>query len=246
MPNQHQPVARVVGIYRFLVKSMAAERLDQVKIGWHGLEGDRRFAFFDKHDKSGLPWLSARECPQLILYKPVLVDAANGGASAIQVRTPSGQSLLLEDHELREQVQQLSNRELGLMQLWRGAFDSMAISLISQNSIRAVSSQLACDLEVERFRANLIIDVFGDHLFPEDRWLGELLVLGDRDNSARLRVNRKDPRCTIVNLAPGLAESNPAILAEIGRTRKNCLGVYATTERPGSVELGDVLYIVKR
>ena len=36
-------VGRVVGLWRYPVKSMAAEPLTEVEVGWHGLAGDRRW-----------------------------------------------------------------------------------------------------------------------------------------------------------------------------------------------------------
>ncbi len=38
-------VGRLVGLWRYPVKSMGAEALDEVEVSWHGLAGDRRWAF---------------------------------------------------------------------------------------------------------------------------------------------------------------------------------------------------------
>ena len=38
-------VGRVVALWRYPVKSMAAERSTEADVGWHGLAGDRRWAF---------------------------------------------------------------------------------------------------------------------------------------------------------------------------------------------------------
>jgi hypothetical protein len=42
-----------------------------------------------------------------------------------------------------------------------------------------------------------------------------------------------------------LADQNPAVLKEIVAKRKNQLGVYGTTERPGTIEVGDTVLIAK-
>src|SRR4051794_8227570 len=39
-------VGRVAALWRYPVKSMAAEPLESVDVAWHGLVGDRRWAFF--------------------------------------------------------------------------------------------------------------------------------------------------------------------------------------------------------
>nr|MBA3301410.1 MOSC N-terminal beta barrel domain-containing protein [Thermoleophilaceae bacterium] len=55
-------VGQVAGLWRYPVKSMGAEALDQAEVSWHGLEGDRRFAFI-RHglERSNFPWLTIRE-----------------------------------------------------------------------------------------------------------------------------------------------------------------------------------------
>lgn len=121
----------------------------------------------------------------------------------------------------------------------------MDISLVSEASIAAVGHPLALALNIARFRPNLMVEAFDSRPFPEDRWLKELIVFGDRPDAARLRVNRKTLRCMVINIDPETGQQNPAILKEVVKTRKNQVGVYATTERPGSVQVGDTIYLVK-
>jgi uncharacterized protein YcbX len=40
-----QPVGFVRQLFHYPVKSIAGEALEQAQIGWHGVAGDRRFAF---------------------------------------------------------------------------------------------------------------------------------------------------------------------------------------------------------
>jgi len=245
MAKEYKEVGRVAQIYRYPVKSMAGEYVEETKIGWHGLAGDRRFAFARVGDKTGLPWLSARELPELILYKARFADPSNIESSPISVMTPTGQVLKLDSDDLLNQIACSYGKPVQLMQLWRGTYDSMDISLISQASIHAVSVQVGHELEVQRFRPNFVVETFDGKPYPEDRWVGELLVFGDRDNSARIRANRKDIRCMVVNLDLKTAQQDPAILKEIVRSRKNLLGIYGTIERPGTVRVGDVIRMLK-
>ena len=50
---------------------MAGVATDSAFLGWHGLQGDRRFAFRRLNEKSDFPWLSASKLPELVLYQPV-------------------------------------------------------------------------------------------------------------------------------------------------------------------------------
>src|SRR5205085_6115732 len=63
-------LGHVEAIFRYPVKSMRGERLQVAKLGWHGLEGDRRLAFRRMDDRSGFPWLSASTLPDLLLFAP--------------------------------------------------------------------------------------------------------------------------------------------------------------------------------
>ncbi len=84
-------VGRIAGVWRYPIKSMAAEPLETVDVSWHGLAGDRRWAFIrDGLVRSGFPWLTIRERPDMRHYRPRLVDPARADLSPTIVRTPAG------------------------------------------------------------------------------------------------------------------------------------------------------------
>jgi len=246
MKPGYRAVGTVREIWRYPVKSMAGEPVEAAKIGWNGLGGDRRYAFNRVGNRSGLPFLSAREMPELILYRPAFLNAADPDHSGIDVTTPAGPSLDLYAAELRAELEALHGGPLEVISLWRGAYDAMPVSLITTNSMAMTGEALGKTLQSSRFRPNLVIEAMEAKAFPEDRWIGELLVFGEDDDAARLRVNRKDLRCTVVNLNPLTAAADADVLAHVVRTRKNFLGAYGTTERPGKAKAGDIVYIDER
>ena len=84
-------VGRVVSLFRYPVKSMAAQVLDEVDVSWEGLAGDRRWAFIQAgHERSGFPWLTVRELPVMWKYRPSFVDPLRPDNSPTMVRTPAG------------------------------------------------------------------------------------------------------------------------------------------------------------
>jgi len=87
-------VGKIQAIFRYPVKSMAGEQIDVASLGWHGLDGDRRFAVRRVNDPSSFPWLSASRLPELLLFKPL-------NTSPALVRTPEGRELDLQGEELR-------------------------------------------------------------------------------------------------------------------------------------------------
>src|SRR6185295_6201286 len=97
-------LGRISALFRYPVKSMAGESLDVARLSWHGIEGDRRFAFRRLTDKSGFPWLSASNLPQLLIYKPFGLDSKTGEPLPTHVRTPDGEEYELRSDELRAEV----------------------------------------------------------------------------------------------------------------------------------------------
>ena len=84
-------VGTVIGLWRYPVKSMAAEALDEVEVGWAGFAGDRRWAFVRGDvPRSGFPWMTIRERADMGHYRPSFADPSRPDASRTLVRTPAG------------------------------------------------------------------------------------------------------------------------------------------------------------
>jgi uncharacterized protein YcbX len=222
----------VVGVWRYPVKSMAAEALGEVDASWHGLAGDRRWAFVrDGVVRSGFPWLTIRERPHMGLYRPSFVDPGRPDASRTVVRTPTGEEIDVVDPALAAEL----GDGVRVIKQDRGIFDTMPLSLITTQTVAGLAALVGRELDVRRFRPNLLVEAAGDAAFPEDEWVGSLLGIG----GMRMRVDRRDERCVLVNVDPATTERDPAILRAIARQRQACLGVYGSTVEPGRVAVGD-------
>ncbi len=46
-------IGRIEAIFHYPVKSMRGQPVDDAVLGWHGLEGDRRFAFRRLDERGG-------------------------------------------------------------------------------------------------------------------------------------------------------------------------------------------------
>ncbi len=81
-------VGRVAGLWRYPVKSMGLEALAEVEVSWHGLAGDRRWAFVQNRlTHSGFPWLTLRERNDMSHYRPMFVEPTQPDKSPTLVRT---------------------------------------------------------------------------------------------------------------------------------------------------------------
>lgn len=229
-------VGRVAALWRYPVKSMAAESLEQVEVSWHGLVGDRRWAFIrDGLVRSDFPWLTIRERPELRHYRPSFLEPGRPDDSPTMVRTPAGDEHDVTDPalaaELGDSVRVIKQR--------RGVFDTMPLALITTQTIAGLGAVVDRELDVQRFRPNLLVEAAGDAPFPEDAWVGCVLRIGN----VRMRVDQRDKRCVMVNVDPATSERDPAILRAIARERHACLGVYGSTVEPGRVAVGDPVII---
>ena len=63
-------IGKVESLWRYPVKSMRGEQLEQSYLGFSGVYGDRLYAFRDKSAPEGFPFLTGREQEQLLLYQP--------------------------------------------------------------------------------------------------------------------------------------------------------------------------------
>jgi MOSC domain-containing protein len=248
-------LGRISAIFRYPIKSMAGELLDAARLGWHGVEGDRRLAFRRLTDKSGFPWLTASKLPQLLLYKPFGRDYKPFGRDSqtaepfpTHVRTPDGKEYELRGDELREEVSRRFGSDVELMNLKHGIFDEAPISVISLSTVHGVAreSGRGIDLcDIRRFRPNVVIETNSAEPFEEDRWVGRTLIFGEGNGAAALtpaiRVTMRDERCVMVNLDPDTAVQDSEVMKTVVRLNENYAGVYGTVVRAGELRVGQVV-----
>lgn len=236
-PRNGRPVGRVVGLWRYPVKSMAGEALPEVDVGWHGLAGDRRWAFIRSGVvQSGFPWLTIRERNDLGHYRPSFVKPDRPDKSPTVVRTPSGATFDVADPAL---AAELYPKEVRAIRQSRGVFDTFPLSVITTQTIGRLAEMVGARLEVQRFRPNILVEADDDEPFAEDSWVGCVLRIG----GMRMRVDKRDGRCVVITIDPVTTERNPAILRAVAGERQGCLGVYGTTVEPGVVAIDDPVVI---
>jgi uncharacterized protein YcbX len=228
-------VARVAELRRYPVKSMAAEPLEYVALGWHGFEGDRRWAFVRPGlERSDFPWLTMRERAEMGDYRPRFADPSRPDDSRTIVGTPRGEDFDVADPTLAAAL----GDGVRVIKQNRGSFDIAPVSLISAATVQAISQAAEVAPDVRRFRPNIVVDV-GHEPYDEDAWVGQVLHIGE----AAIRVDQRDKRCVMVDVDPETSRRRPGVLRTIARRRSACLGVYGTTVTPGRIRVGDPVYL---
>ena len=229
-------VGRIEAIWRYPIKSMAAEPLSTTHVSWQGLAGDRRWAFVREGlERSSFPWLTLRQRPDLNLFRPTLVDLEDPENSLARVVTPAGETLDVTDPRLAHQLWPEGAR---VIRQSRGVFDTFPLSVITRQSIQQLAELVGEDLDVQRFRPNLLVDSEGGS-FPEDGWVGSVLQVG----GVRMRIDKRDGRCAVITIDPETGARSPEILRAVAAERDGCMGVYGTTVEPGAISVGDEVWI---
>jgi uncharacterized protein len=234
-------LGRISAIFRYPVKSMAGESLDVARLSWHGIEGDRRFAFRRLGDKSGFPWLTASKLPQLLLYKPFGRDSNTAELLPTHVCTPDGKEYEIRSDELRQEISSRYGSELELMNLRHGIFDEACISVITLGTVHGIERESGRDLDLRRFRPNIVIDTDSTEPFAEDKWVGQTLTFGEGNSAAALRVTMKDERCVMINFNPDTVERDSEVMKTVVRVNGNYAGVYGTVVTAGEFRVGQVV-----
>ena len=229
---------------RYPVKSMAGVKTDSAFLGWHGLEGDRRFAFRRLGDNSGFPWLTASRLPELLLYHPAGLDESNGEPLPTHIRTPSGAHLELPSKELEQEIASRLGSGVELMKLKSGIFDDASISVIGRATVGGISCEAGVPVDTRRFRANVLLETHDTQLFAEDEWVGGRLLFGERDPKPAVSVTARDVRCMMVNLDPDTATPDERMLKTVVRLNLNNAGVYGTVVQTGAIYVGQSVSLV--
>jgi uncharacterized protein len=233
----------VEAIFRYPVKSMGGERLEDAQLGWHGLDGDRRLAFRRIDNRSGMPWLTASKLPDLLLFTPYRHEDGAQGDIPTHVRTPNGQDMPVFGEDLATEVGRRHGAPVQMMQLRHGIFDEASISAIASDTVREIGRLAGRSLDVRRFRPNVVVRLLRSVPFQEDEWLGGVLSFGKGDDAPAIAVTMRDLRCSMVNLDPDSASPAPEVMKAIVRMNQNNAGIYGAVTRIGRLAVGQVVLL---
>jgi hypothetical protein len=179
--------------------------------------------------------------PQLLLYKPFGLDNNTAEPLPTHVRTPDGNEFELRSDELRKEISSWFGSDVELMNLRHGVFDEASISVICVGTVQGIERESGRDVDLRRFRPNIVIETNNAEPFEEDRWVGGELMFGEGNSGAAVRVTMKDERCVMVNFDPDTAERDSEVMKTVVRLNGNYAGVYGTVVRAGELRVGQVV-----
>jgi len=238
-------LGRIRELVRYPIKSMAGVATESALLGFHGLDGDRRFAFRRLGDDSGFPFLTASRYPELLLYHPFGLDESSGEPLPTHVRTSAGTDLELRSPELGSEISTRSGISVELMKFKHGIFDDASISVISLATIAGIGRATGLELDRRRFRANILLETEDTATFHEDGWVGGTLVFGEGESMPAVSVTMRDLRCVMVNIDPDTASQDARVMKTVVGLNANNAGVYGTVVRSGTIHVGQSVSLVR-
>jgi uncharacterized protein YcbX len=259
-------IGKVDSLWRYPVKSMRGEELDEAFVGFSGMYGDRIFAFRSSASPKGFPYLTAREQRKLLRYRPRFrypdkaarpINLAEAQSIApglnavsadtpdlmVDVEAPTGETLAIDDPTL---IRLLGDGVSGapaltLVRSERALTDCRPVSLLSVQSARQLGEEIGTSVDQRRFRANIYLDLNAALGFAEDGFVGRSMRIGAK---VVIAILERDPRCAMITLDPDTGESKPEFLRQVAKAHEGMAGVYGAVLVEGTLRKGDTVELV--
>ena len=257
-------VGKIDSLWRYPVKSMRGEELDEAFASFSGIYGDRLFAFESSASPKGFPYLTAREQQRLLQYRPHfrypdkaarpinLTEAEKMGANPVwadfaelmvDVETPDGKTLAVDDPALIDMIRADIDQkhQLTLMRSERALTDCRPVSVFSLQSARQLAEETGTPIDKRRFRANVYVDLTSGGGFAENDFVGRSLRIGPK---VVVRILERDARCVIITLDPDTTERTPEILKKVAQAHEGMAGVYGAVMVEGTLHKDDPVEVL--
>lgn len=254
-------IGTVESLWRYPVKSMRGEELEEMFAGYAGVYGDRLFAFESSASPKGFPFFTGREQRQLVRYRPRFrypdkavrpinqVEAktmspllnpvsASPAELMVDVETPEGKTFAIDDPALIETLRAglEVKHQLTLLRSDRALTDCLPLSIFSVQTARKLGEETGVAVDKRRFRANVYLDLASSEGFAENEFVGRSLRIGSK---VVVSVLERDTRCMMIVLDPDTAEKTPAILKQVAQAHEGMAGVYGAVLVEGTIRKGD-------
>lgn len=231
----------VTSLHRWPVKSMGGEQVASLNVDRRGAAGDRAHAVFDEF-KGAPRRLTAREAPRMLAWRAAYdgADPAPGDVPDATLTAPDGRIWSTADPELPAVLGEDLGRPVQLRSdaaLMPDLPDSLLV--ITRATHAAVRDALGGDLDVRRFRTNLLVDLDAK-AYAEERWEGRTLRVGD----VELELLHPCERCVIPTRDPDTQRKNPEVLRWLHREHRGLFGINARAPRPGTIRAGDTVALL--
>jgi uncharacterized protein YcbX len=245
--------ATISEIWRYPVKSMLGEQIDQANVGPSGVEGDRRWAVVDAETNVSL---SAKRYPDLLRCRAWTI----GGE--VIIRFPDDRELPVHSGDVANELSDLLGRQVAMLSadaletiqhefptavtegkgepfLYESKtetfVDCAPLQLLTTATIRELQRLLpASNIHRARFRPNFLVET--DEIgFIENDWVNKDVVLG----TMQCQVYDHTRRCIMVSHVQKNLPRDTEVIRTILKHNEGRSGVALRTPESGVVRRGD-------
>ncbi|HSH61777.1 MAG TPA: MOSC N-terminal beta barrel domain-containing protein [Acidimicrobiales bacterium] len=109
-------VGIAVALWRFPVKSMLGERLDEAQLSHHGIVGDRAYALLDAETAKVVSAKSVKHFPDLFSCRATFVDSPEAGAATppVRITLPDGTAVRSDEPDVDARLSLFFGRDVHL------------------------------------------------------------------------------------------------------------------------------------
>lgn len=252
-------IGTVESLWRYPVKSMRGEELEEMFAGYAGVYGDRLFAFVSEGSPKGFPYFTGRDQRRMIRYRARFRDPAKAAGPsnlreaeengawplpataaemALEVETPDGEVFAVEDPALIDNLRAGIEHphEIRLIRSDRSLTDCAPLSVFSVQTVRQLEKESETPIDKRQFRASVYLDLPGLAAFAEEKFVGRTLRLGSK---VAVTITKRDGRCMMITLDPETADKSPAVLKTVAQKHEGKAGLYAAILTEGMIRKGD-------
>jgi hypothetical protein len=252
-------IGKVDSLWRYPVKSMRGQEMEEMFAGYAGIYGDRLFAFVSDGSPKGFPYFTGRNQRRMIRYRPRFRDPMKAAAPsnqreaeengawplpasamqlAIEIEAPDGKSFEIDDPSLIDSLCDgiEHSHSVTLLRSDRAMTDCAPLSLFSLQTVRQLQEESGVPIDKRQFRANVYLDLPEFAAFAEDEFVGRSLRLGPK---VVAQIIKRDGRCMMITLNPDTAEKSPEVLKAVAQKHEGNAGLYAAVLTEGMVRKGD-------
>ncbi len=209
----------VAELWRYPVKSMGGERLDECQLTADGIPGDRVVHVEDPRGRV----VTSRSRPKLLLHH---ATSGPDGAPRVDGRA-------WDDPSVAADVRAAAGDDARLVRFdGPERFDVLPLLIATDGAIAAFGH------DFRRLRPNLMIG--GVEGLAEREWEGRSLQIG----GAIVRAVDLRERCIMTTFDPDTAEQNKDVLREIRHRFDGRLALNCAVEQPGHVRRGDPVRLI--
>ena len=207
-------------IWRYPVKSLKGERLNETDITKLGIPGDRQIAVIRTINGR---FLTSRSKPKLLGLQGSINEDGVPTINGYPWKSAKALQLVLEAAGEPVTLEQIPAPQ---------AFDILPLLVATDGAARYLN------IDHRRLRPNILLADVPD--LEERKWPGKVIAIGN----VRIHAEKLRDRCVMTTFDPDTQAQDPSVLLRIVRELDGCTALDSSIITPGKIHVGDAAHIL--